>query len=92
MSQEREGGAPTEKKRKIAIATTVACVLLLVFLLIVLIIQFVQIGVRNDRKRDLDRRIEAQQETLADARTELEYLEDENGLFWTWLENYYNKN
>ena len=86
MSQKKEGGIPAEKKRNIAIATTVAGVLLGVFLLIVLIIQFVQIGVKNNRKRELDRLIEAQQETLDD---KVKELNRDDLLFWAALKNGY---
>ena len=82
----KEGGAPTEKQRKIAIGATVAGVLLLFFLLIVLIIQFVQIGVKNNRKRELDRLIEAQQETLDD---KVKELNRDDLLFWAALKNGY---
>ena len=86
MSQKKEGGIPAEKKRSIAIAATVAGVLLGVFLLIVLIIQFVQIGVKNNRKRELDRLIEAQQETLDD---KVKELNRDDLLFWAALKNGY---
>ena len=90
MSQKNEGGAPAEKVKKIAVATTVAGVLLLVFLLIVLIIQFVQMGVRNSRKRELDRLIEEQQATLAGEEADLNNLQNGYGLFWEALKYNYN--
>ena len=89
MSQKKEGGIPAEKKRNIAIATTVAGVLLIVFLLIVLIIQFVQLGVKNSEKRELDRLIEAQQETLAGEEADLDNLENGFGMFWKALDYNY---
>ncbi len=93
MSKREEGGAPTEKVKKIAVATTVAGVLLLVFLLIVLIIQFVQLGVKNSEKRKLDRLIEEQQQVLAGEEAELNYLQSDDALFWKALNyNYKYKN
>ena len=90
MSQKKEGGVPMEKKQKIAIATTVAGVLLGVFLLIVLIIQFVQIGVKNNRKRELDRLIAEQQNTLDGKEADLDDLVNGFGMFWAASDYLYN--
>ena len=92
MSQKKEGGVPAEKVRKIAIATTVAGVLLIVFLLIVLIIQFVQLGVKNSEKRELDRLIEEQQKTLAGEEADLNNLENGFGMYWKALDYNYKRN
>ena len=86
MSKQKEGGVSAEKIRKIAVATTVAGVLLIVFLVIVLIIQFVQLGVRNSRKYELERLIEQQKETLADEEADLDDLVNGFGMFWKALD------
>ncbi len=84
--QEKESGIHAEKTRRIAIGTTVAGVLLLVFLLIVLIIQFAQMGVKNSEKRELDRLIEEQQQSLAGEEADLDDLVNGFGMFWKALD------
>lgn len=64
MDKEEKVAAEKEKMRRIAVAATAAGVLLFVFLFIVLIIQFVQMGVRNGEARELEEGIRTQQEII----------------------------
>ena len=64
---ERE--AQRDKMKRIAVGATVGGVLLFVFLLVVLIIQFVQIGVKNAELNDLE-------ENITEYRTQTQYEED----------------
>ena len=72
-----------EKKRRIAVGATVGGVLLIVFLLVILVIQFVQIGVGNSRKRQLDREIQEYQRLIEEGEENLEWYKSGSGLYFT---------
>lgn len=72
-----------DKAKRIAIGATVAGILLIVFLLIILIVQFVQIGVRNSRKSDLEQQIEEYEKRLEDGNRDLNWYLERDGLYWT---------
>lgn len=72
-----------DRAKRIAVGAAVAGVLLIVFLLIILIIQFVQIGVRNSRKSDLDRQIEEYEQKLDEGNRDLNWYLERDGLYWT---------
>lgn len=81
-----EGAGASEKSRRIAVGATVAGVLVFVFLLIVLIIQLVQIGVKNSERRELDRLIEEQKQTLDEEQKDLDGYRSGFDLFWKALD------
>lgn len=62
-----------EKAKRIAVGATVAGVLLVLFLVVVLIIQFVQIGVRNAEKKRLEAEIARYEEMIEKGEKNLEY-------------------
>lgn len=91
MSKEEEGTSRErevsgEKVRKIAVGATVGGVLLVMFLVIVLIIQFVQIGVKNAEKRRYDRLIEQQQQEYDGEVADLDDLKNGFGMYWKALD------
>lgn len=70
-----------EKAKKIAVGATVAGVLLIFFLVVVMIIQFVQMGVKNSERKKIN-----------NAQTELEQMieSDQHDLDWyKTAEGYY---
>lgn len=71
-----------EKIRRIAVGATVAGVLLIVFLAIILIVQFVQIGVKNAEKERLDEQIEQYERAIEKGEKNLNWYESEKGLYW----------
>ena len=85
MSEEKKH-ISQEKARRIALGGTVAGVLLLIFLAVVLVIQFVQIGVRKHRDRQLAEmeRILAKQNE--DDMLQLEFFETESGKYYLALQ------
>ncbi len=82
----QEKAVSEEKVRKIAIGATVGGVLLIVFLVIVLIIQFVQMGIRNAEKAELDRLIEQQKQQYDGEVADLDDLQNGFGMFWKALD------
>lgn len=80
MSDKRE--ISEEKIRKIAVGTTIGGVLLIVFLVIILIIQFVQIGVGNSKKKQLDEQISQYEQAIEQGQKDVEFYETGNGLYW----------
>ena len=68
------------KTKKIAIGTTAAGVLLMVFLVIFLVLQFVQIGVKNADKRRLENEVKRYEQLNDDLEKDLDFFETEEGL------------
>ena len=64
MDENKQKGYSQEKMKRIAVGATAAGVLLIVFLLVVLIIQFVQIGVRNAELKSLEKRIAQYEDSI----------------------------
>lgn len=81
MHQRQETRLTEEKMRKIAAGATVAGVLLVLFLIVILIVQFVQINVRNAQKRELDEAIARYEELIADGNSLLDIYQSERGLY-----------
>ncbi len=79
-----------EKARRIAVGATVGGVLLILFLVIVLIVQFVQIGVKNRRSRDLDRSIQEYEQLVEQGERDLDFYESELGRYHLALEQGYH--
>lgn len=75
MSGKRGAGLTDEKMRKIAAGTTVAGVLLVLFLVIILIVQFVQIGVANRRRAELEAAIAQVEEDIRNGQSDLESMQ-----------------
>ena len=71
-----------EKATRIAVGATVGGVLLVLFLVVVLIIQFVQIGVQNRMEDELNEQISQLEQMIADGEKDLNYYEEENGLYY----------
>ncbi len=84
MSKRKEG-LTDEKMKKIAAGATVAGVLLVLFLIIILIIQFVQIGVANSQRKQLDDAIARYEEMIKDGESDLNFYLQENGLYYLAL-------
>lgn len=84
--QEQNAEGYTEKKRKIAVALSVAGTMLFLFLFIILVIQFVKIGVSNAKKKELDERITQYEEIIAKGEKDLEYYNSERGKYDIALE------
>ena len=61
--------------RKIAAGATVAGVLLVLFLVIILIVQFVQIGVANRRRAELEAAIAQVEEDIRNGQSDLESMQ-----------------
>lgn len=76
-SKECDPEVRAEKAKKLAVAGTAAGVLLIIFLVIVLIIQFVQIGVRNSEKARLEQEIENYETLISQEEKDLEYYQSE---------------
>lgn len=75
MSGKRGAGLTDEKMRKIAAGATVAGVLLVLFLVIILIVQFVQIGVANRRRAELEATIAQVEEDIRNGQSDLESMQ-----------------
>ncbi|HIX08868.1 MAG TPA: hypothetical protein H9683_01650 [Firmicutes bacterium] len=75
MSGKRGAGLTDEKMRKIAAGATVAGVLLVLFLVIILIVQFVQIGVANRRRAELEAAIAQVEEDIRNGQSDLESMQ-----------------
>ena len=75
MSGKRGAGLTDEKMRKIAAGATVAGVLLVLFLVIILIVQFVQIGVANSRRAELEAAIAQVEEDIRNGQSDLESMQ-----------------
>ena len=71
-----------EKATRIAVGATVGGVLLVLFLVVVLIIQFVQIGVKNRMEDELNEQISQLEQMISDGEKDLNYYEEENGLYY----------
>lgn len=70
-----------EKKKRMAVALTVAGTLLFLFLLAVLIVQFVKIGVGNARLKELNEKQESLEQMNSEMEKDLEYYLTEQGLY-----------
>lgn len=81
MEKQREPMSE-EKARRIVVGATVGGVLLFVFLLLVLVVQFVQIGVRNAEKTRLDEKIAEYEQMIDSGNDSLEYYQTERGLYF----------
>ena len=84
----KRGARLTEAKvRKIVTGATVAGVLLIVFLVAILIVQFVQIGIVNQKRAEYDALIEQYNEMIESGENSLELLELEETLRSLAMEN-----
>lgn len=75
-------GISEEKAKRIAIGATVAGVLVIIFLVVIMVIQFVQIGVRNSEKERLDDLIEQYQGEVEKGNKDLDWYKSGEGLYW----------
>ena len=87
MSEKRGSRLTEEKVRKIVTGATVAGVLLIVFLVAILIVQFVQIGIVNQKRAEYDALIEQYNEMIESGENSLELLELEETLRSLAMEN-----
>ena len=87
MSEKRGARLTEEKVRKIVTGATVAGVLLIVFLVAILIVQFVQIGIVNQKRAEYDALIEQYNEMIESGENSLELLELEETLRSLAMEN-----
>ncbi len=71
-----------DKARKIAVGATVGGVLLIIFLTVILIIQFVQIGVRNSQRAQLEEEISRYEDMIESDQTDLDYYRTQAGLHY----------
>lgn len=81
MSKRGEG-ISEEKAKRIAVGATVAGVLLIIFLVIILIVQFVQIGVANSQKDQLDELIKQHESYIEQGQNDLNYYKSGEGLYY----------
>ncbi len=81
MAEKERKPLTEEQAKKIAVGATVAGVLLLIFLLVILIVQFVQIGVRNAEEADLEEQIEKYEDFIERDSTDLEYYQTQEALY-----------
>ena len=81
-----------EKKKRLAVALTVAGTLLFLFLLIILIVQFVKIGVGNAQKARYDEQIKEYERAISENEKDLHYYQTQEGLFHLALENGWRNN
>lgn len=81
MSKRGEG-ISEEKAKRIAVGATVAGVLLIIFLVIILIVQFVQIGVANSKKDQLDELIKQHESYIEQGQNDLNYYKSGEGLYY----------
>lgn len=89
--KEQNNGKAEERNKRLAVALTVAGTLLVLFLVIILIIQFVQIGVRNARIERYNEQIKEYNRIISEDQKDLEYYMTEEGLYYLALENGYTK-
>ncbi len=75
-----------ERAKRIAVASTAAGVLLIIFLIVVLIVQFVQIGVRNSERAKLNETIARYEQMNENSERNLEYYQSEFGAYQLALE------
>ena len=87
MSDRRGEGLTEEKLKKIAAGTTAAGVLLILFLIVILIVQFVQIGIVNQKRAEYDALIEQYNEMIESGENSLELLQLEETLRSLAMEN-----
>ena len=71
-----------EKATKIAVGGTIGGVLLVIFLLIVLVVQFVQIGVKNAELEKLEEQKAYYEQLIKEGASNLEYYQTERGLYY----------
>ena len=87
MPKKRGARLTEEKVRNIVTGATVAGVLLIVFLVAILIVQFVQIGIVNQKRAEYDALIEQYNEMIESGEKSLELLELEETLRSLAMEN-----
>ena len=87
MSEKRGSRLTEEKVRMIVTGATVAGVLLIVFLVAILIVQFVQIGIVNQKGAEYDALIEQYNEMIESGENSLEFLQLEVTLRRLAMEN-----
>ena len=75
-----------EKAKRIAVGATVAGVLLIIFIIIV-IVQFVQIGVANSKKDELDDLIDEYEQAIERGQDDLNYYRSGEGLYYYARQN-----
>ena len=78
----RRGNVSQGKARRLAVGATVGGVLLIIFLAVILVVQFVQIGVKNAKIQNLQEEIERYTEDVDDAKKDLDWYKQGNGLYW----------
>ncbi len=71
-----------DKAKRIAVGATVGGLLIVLFLVIVLIVQFVQIGVRQSESARLDDEIARYEEMIESDQTDLDYYQTQTGLYY----------
>ena len=71
-----------EKAKRIAVGATIAGVLLIIFLIVIVIVQFVQMGVANSKKDQLDERIGEYERSIEQGQNDLDYYRSGEGLYY----------
>ena len=87
MPKKRGARLTEEKVRRIVTGATVAGVLLIIFLVAILIVQFVQIGIVNQKRAEYDALIEQYNEMIESGENSLELLQLEETLRSLAMEN-----
>ena len=87
MPKKRGTRLTEEKVRRIVTGATVAGVLLIIFLVAILIVQFVQIGIVNQKRAEYDALIEQYNEMTDEQKNSLEALKLEETLRSLAMEN-----
>lgn len=71
-----------DKAKKIAVGATVAGVLLILFLVVVMIIQFVQMGVKNAEQSKLAEQQAELERMIESGQLDLDYYKTKDGYYW----------
>lgn len=74
-----------EKSRRIAVAITVAGVLLIIALTVILVVQFVRMGVKQSKLDELKDATSRYEQLVEEGRSDLEYYEGEEWLYFQAL-------
>ena len=81
-----------ERTQKLAVALTVAGTLLVLFFVIILIIQFVQIGVKNARLKELQKQENELNEMISNGQEDLDRYMTEEGLYYLAIKDGWTNN
>ncbi len=81
MPKKKGQGMSQERAKRLAVSGTIAGVLLVLFLAVVLVVQFVQIGVRNKEKKSLQDSIAKYEQLIASGEMELDSYQNEYKLY-----------